>query len=211
VHWPTTLRRGRLHVRRGVGDYAVDVVLVVDALDDIGPVGASSLDLGVRGALGVAQALLRQRDRVGLITLGGWLRWLRPAYGQRQFTRMMTGLLEARMYQTYVDPDVELAAAAAVRPGSRVIMFSPLADERAAAAVTRLRATGSTVTVIDVLPAIARPVRPLDQVAWRLWLLERAALRGELAALGVPVLRWDGVGPVDLVLAPVMSRPAVRA
>jgi uncharacterized protein (DUF58 family) len=208
VHWPTSLRRGQLHVRQGVGEYAVDVVLVVDGLADIGPVGASSLDVGVRGALGVALALLRQRDRVGLIMLGGRLRWLRPAYGQRQFTRMMTGLLDARMYQTYVDPDVA-AAAAAVPYRSRVIVFTPLTDDRAVSAVTLLRDGGSPVTVVEVLPDLPEPRRPIDRMAWRVWRLERAALRSELAARGVPVLPWDGVGPVELVLAPVTSRPAV--
>jgi uncharacterized protein (DUF58 family) len=211
VHWPTTLRRGQLQVLQGVGEYAVDVVLVVDGLADVGPVGGSSLDLGVRGALGIAQALLRQRDRVGMIVLGGWLRWLRPAYGQRQFTRMMTGLLEARRFQTYVDPDVAAAAAVAVPPGTRVIVFSPLTDERAVAAVIRLRDTGSPVTVVDVLPEIPEPARPLERIARRAWLLERAALQSRLAARGIAVVRWDGAGPLELVLAPVTSRSVAGA
>jgi uncharacterized protein (DUF58 family) len=211
VHWPTTLRRGHLHVRQGVGEYAVDLVLVVDGFADVGPAGRSSLDVAVRGALGVAQALLRQRDRVGLIVLGGWLRWLRPAYGQRQFTRIMTGLLEARMHESYVDPDVAAAAAAAVPVGSRVIVFSPLADDRAVGAVTTLREAGSAVTVVDVLPELPEPARPLDRLARRVWSLERAALTDQLAARGVPVVAWDGSGPLDLLLATsTLRRAGVR-
>ncbi len=208
VHWPTTLRRGHLHVRQGVGEYALDLVLVVDGLADVGPAGASSLDVAVRGALGAAQALLRQRDRVGLIVLGGWLRALRPAYGQRQFTRMMTGLLEARMYETYLDPDVAAAAAVAVPAGSRVVVFSPLTDERALSAVTALRDSGSPVTVIDVLPDLPAPATALERLARRIWLLERAALQSELAGRGVPVLAWDGLAPLDLVLTPAAGRVA---
>jgi uncharacterized protein (DUF58 family) len=211
VHWPTTLRRGHLHVRQGVGEYAVDLVLVVDGFADVGPAGRSSLDVAVRGALGVAQALLRQRDRVGLIVLGGWLRWLRPAYGQRQFTRIMTGLLEARMHESYVDPDVAAAAAVAVPVGSRVIVFSPLADDRAVAAVTTLREAGSAVTVVDVLPELPVPARPLDRLARRVWSLERASLTDQLAARGVPVVAWDGAGPLDLLLATsTLRRAGVR-
>lgn len=211
VHWPTSLRRGELHVRQGVGEYAVDLVLVVDGFADVGPAGASSLDVSVRGALGVAQALLRQRDRVGLIVLGGWLRWLRPAYGQRQFTRIMTGLLEARMHDSYVDPDVAAAAAVAVPPGSRVVVFSPLADDRAVAAVTTLRAAGSPVTVVDVLPDLPEPVRPIERIGQRVWLLERSALKRELAAAGVPVVAWDGMAQLDLLLTTsTLHRAGVR-
>jgi uncharacterized protein (DUF58 family) len=205
VHWPTTLRRGHLHVRQGVGEYALDVVLVVDGLADVGRPGASSLDVAVRGALGAAQALLRQRDRVGLIVLGGWLRALRPAYGQRQFTRMMTGLLEARMYETYLDPDVAAAAAVAVPAGSGVLVFSPLTDERVVTAVTTLRDSGSSVTVVDVLPDLPAPTTPLDRLARRIWLLERTAVRSELAGRAVPVVAWDGVAPLDAALAPAAS------
>jgi uncharacterized protein (DUF58 family) len=208
VHWPTTLRRGQLHVRQGVGEYAVDLVVVVDGLADVGPPGASSLDVAVRGALGVGQALLRQRDRVGLIVVAGWLRWLRPAYGQRQFTRMMTGLLEARMYDSYVDPDVAGAAAVAVPTGSRVLFFSPLTDDRAVSAVTALRNAGSPVVVVDVLPHLPEPVRPLDRVAWRVWQLERSALKSELEHQGVPVVPWDGAGPLDALLATSTLRRA---
>ncbi|MFD0636326.1 hypothetical protein ACFQ9X_36925 [Catenulispora yoronensis] len=43
----------------------------------------------------------------------------------------------------------------------------------------------------------------LDALALRVWRLDRQAVRFVLGELGVPVVSWDGVDPLDLALAPL--------
>jgi hypothetical protein len=64
--------------------------------------------------------------------------------------------------------------------------------------------------VVDVLKA-EPPARRLfaDVAARRIWHMEQQAIRFSLRELGVPVVPWDGITPLDLPLAPYTRRPLV--
>jgi uncharacterized protein (DUF58 family) len=205
VNWPVSLRQQALHVTQRLAEDAVDVVLVLDAFTDVGVPGRSSLDLSVRGATGLAQALLRSQDRVGLVAIGGWLRWLRPATGNRQFYRVAAAMLDVMGRESYVDPDVTRLPPRAVPSGAHVVMFSPLLDPRAFTAVEQLRLRGVVVTVVDVLTSRPPVNDSVDRLALRLWQLDREATAYALADLGVLVVPWDGRLPVDELLRPALS------
>lgn len=205
VNWPISLRLQRLHVTQRLTEDAVDVVLVVDTFTDVGPVGRSSMDMSVRGATGLAQALLRSHDRVGVVALGGWLRWLRPETGARQFYRVAAAMLDVIDRQSYVDPDVSRLPPRAVPSGAHVVMFSPLLDRRALPAIEQLRLRGVVVTVVDVLTSRPAATSPVDRLALRLWQLNREAAEQALAGLGVLVVAWDGSAPLDALLRPALS------
>src|SRR4029077_11087807 len=83
VNWRVTSRRGQLHVNQRAAQRAADLVVMIDAFSDIGPPGETTLDTAVRGAAGLVAAYLRTGDRAGIVTLGGMLRWLGPAPGER--------------------------------------------------------------------------------------------------------------------------------
>jgi uncharacterized protein (DUF58 family) len=205
VNWPSSLRSQRLHVTERRAEEAVDVVLVVDTLTDAGPPGESSLDSSVRGACGLAQFLLRSHDRVGVVALGGWLRWLRPETGERQFYRIVATMMDVLGRESYVDPDLGRIPPRSVPSGAQVVVFSPLLDERALAGIGQLRARGLHVVVVDVLTTEPPRARGDDGSALRWWRLEREATRHALAGLGVPVVAWDGDPGLDVLLAPVLS------
>jgi hypothetical protein len=73
-----------------------------------------------------------------------------------------------------------------------------------------MRERGFALIVVDVLNA-APPARRLfaDVAARRIWRMEQDAIRFSLRELGVPVVPWDGVIPLDLPLAPYTRRPLV--
>jgi uncharacterized protein (DUF58 family) len=204
ISWTTSLRRRQVVVRETAGEYAADVVVAVDLSPDVGPEGASSADLAARGATGLATLLLATGDRVGLIALGDRLRWLRPAHGQRQLHRLIDLLVDATTHSR--DPDTGLGRLAAIDApvGTRIVLFSPLVDPRATAAITHLRGSGHPVAVVDVLPSLPPPRDPRSALATRVWRLERQALIGEFLAVGVPVVAWRGDEPLDLLLAPAL-------
>jgi uncharacterized protein (DUF58 family) len=209
VNWAVSTRRGQLHVNRFATERALDLVLALDAFSDVGDYGRSSLDVSLRGAVGLAQSYLRRQDRVGVVAIGGVLRWLAPDVGERQLYRIAEQLLWVRLDASFVDPDLTRVPRTALPPGALVVLFSPLLDRRAAEAARELRERGHPVVVVDVLTAEPRPAprNRLGTPALRLWRLDRMALHRELGAAGVTCVRWDGVTPLDAVLSPLARVP----
>ena len=104
----------------------------------------------MHGAATLAAAYLRVSDRAGVVVLGGALRWLGPAHGDRQFYRIAELLLQAR-YDSWVTPDLDRIPRTALPPGTLVVVFSPLLDPRGLAALTDLRRRGFPLIVVDTL------------------------------------------------------------
>ena len=223
VNRAVSIRRGQLHVNQRAPERAADLVIMIDAFAPgegpvVGTVADRTMDLAVHGAATLAAAYLRVSDRAGVVVLGGALRWLGPAHGDRQFYRIAELLLQAR-YDSWVTPDLDRIPRTALPPGTLAVIFSPLLDPRGLAALTDLRRRGFPLIVVDTLrdepPAVARPADA--SLALRLWRLDRAATRSALRALGVPVLPWTDDAELDSVLAPLRQppggsrRPAVRS
>jgi uncharacterized protein (DUF58 family) len=207
VNRAVSLRRGQLHVNQRAAARAADLVVMIDAFGDSGPVSEASLDVAVHGAAALVTAYLRVSDRVGLVVLGGLLRWFGPAAGDRQFYRIAEMMLAAR-YDSFVTPDIGRIPRTALPPGTLVVVFSPLLDPRAFGAISDLRQRGFPLIVVDTLrdePPVGS--RPDARLALRLWRLDRAATRSALRALGVPVLRWGAGTELDSVLAPLRQPP----
>ncbi|HEX7189696.1 MAG TPA: DUF58 domain-containing protein [Actinomycetes bacterium] len=226
VDWRTSARHGGLFVRQYSAERAFDLVLVLDTSADAGETGGSSLDLTVRAATGLATTYLRAHDRVGLVTFGGPLRWLTPATGPRQLYRVSEAVMTVR-------PDEAERDAGAVRfgladlprsmlPGRAfVCVVTPRLDDRPLDAVRLLLDRGFAPLVVDVLtsePSLPVPAWPRrrrrapDDLALRTWRMQREALTGELASLGVPVVPWDGEGDLTGALLHAMRSlaPEVR-
>jgi len=212
VNRAVSIRRRQWHVNQRVASRAADLVVMVDVFDDVGPPGDSTLDLAVRGAAALVTAYLRISDRAGLVVLGGMLRWLAPAPGDRHFYRIAEMMLSARQH-SYVSPDLDRVPRAALPPGALVVVFTPLLDPRTLAALTDLRQRGYALAVVDTLrhePPVPARSEP-DALALRVWRLERAAVRLGLAGLGVPVFGWDDGTELDAVLGTARARVQARA
>jgi uncharacterized protein (DUF58 family) len=210
INWPASTRRGRLQVNTFAAERSQDVVLLVDATSDVGNPGESALDLALRGAAGTARAYLNARDRVGVITYAwGGAHWLAPSLGRRQVYKIIDVLLTADT--GYARGAVfNRLPRAALPPGSLVVAFSPLLDGRFVEALRDMRERGFSLIVVDVLTAEPPRRRSFtDGMARRVWRMEQQAIRFSLRELGIPVLPWDGVAPLDIPLAPYARRPLV--
>lgn len=210
INWAVTSRRDTLHVTVAAAERSVDLVVVVDALASIGTPPDTTLDRAVRTAAGLTQRWLRDRDRVGLVVLGGALRWLTPASGRVQEQRIAEAVLMAWAPPGQVSPEVARVPRSVLPDGAVVVLVSPLVDDRAFDAAEALRRRAGRVVVVDVLAQDGPTVDPADQlavVAARLWRLERAASVTRLARRGVPVIA-AGAGELDRLLALALRRPA---
>jgi uncharacterized protein (DUF58 family) len=215
VHWPVSARTGRLHVTATYADEDTQVVVLVDAVNDVGRStgldGAhSSMDLAVRAAAVLAEHFLRRGDRVGLRVFGAWGASRVPsASGRLQLRRILDTLCVVEA-GTARGEDA-LAARQGLVAGTLAIMLSPMMDPAAAQQVAILARAGIDVVVVDTLPARVAVDRddPALALAWRLRMLERRVELERLAALGVPVVRWTGAHALDLVLRDLARRAAV--
>lgn len=223
INWPASTRRGRLQVNTFAAERSQDVVLLVDATSDVGEPGSSALDLGLRGAAGAARAYLEARDRVGVITYQwGGTRWLAPSLGRRQVYRIFDAMLAAdagwAVPARSTGPGRPPGGAAlrrlpraALPPGALVVVFSPLLNQHFVEALRDMRERGFTLLIVDVLNTGPPPARFSFAAggAARIWRMEQQAIRFSLRELGIPVVHWDGVAPLDLPLAPYSRRPLV--
>ncbi|MFB9831529.1 DUF58 domain-containing protein [Actinoallomurus acaciae] len=200
INWKASGHRGRLHVTTRAAERQADIVVVIDARTEIGPPGAGTLDASVRGATAVASAYLRRGDRVGVVGLGGQVRWLAPGSAERQFYRIAECVLDLRRLHSQLPPDPDRVPRVALPPQALVIVFSPLLDEGVIDAILGLRRRGNPVLVIDVLDREppARPRSRLDMLALRLWRIDRTVLRRDLAEVGITTIRE----PLDAAFSP---------
>ncbi|SDS66295.1 Uncharacterized conserved protein, DUF58 family, contains vWF domain [Streptomyces sp. TLI_053] len=210
IHWPSTTRRDAVQINQFAAERATDAVVLLDTLADFrdAATGRSSLDETLRAATGLTRAYLRRHDRVGLIAVGGKLRWLTAGSGERQSYRMVESVLEVRQDRGHRGLLAPRLPVAALPRHALVYAFTSLADQRILDVLGRVRDLGNPLVVVEI-PAGEPAVEPgdeIDAVALRLWRAEREAMRSALRARGVPVARYTPGEALDLALAPLLRR-----
>jgi uncharacterized protein (DUF58 family) len=206
INWRASARRQGLVVNERHPERNTDVVLFVDSFADVRRGADSVLEDAVRAAAGLAGRYLERRDRVGLVSFGGVLRWLQPGMGMTQRYRLIETMIETGVEPTYAWRDVNLLPSRILPPKALVIGLTPLVDRRFVTALEDLRGRRFDVAVVEVDPTrLVDPGRTkAERLGHRLWLLEREVLRGRLAALGIGVGTW-GVADLDAVLEGVRT------
>ena len=164
----------------------------------------------MRAAASLAAAYLARKDRVGLLSYGGVISWVRPASGLVQYERVADGLLRADVVFTYVAKDLLRVPTRVLSPQALVLAITPLLDRRFSRAALDLAARGFDVVVLVVSPvavtrAAIRP-SPADDLAGRLWDLERRGDLAELRRHGLPVLEWRPPEPLEAALVDLPRR-----
>jgi uncharacterized protein (DUF58 family) len=195
MNWRTSARRGGLWVTDRHPERNADVVIFVDAFTDLASEGASIIDVAVRSAAALAEAHLAVRDRVGLITFGGAVRWLSPGGGRRQYYRIVDALLDTQVSVSYAWRGIDVIPAGALSPRALVVALSPLVDERTVGALFDMRGRGVDLIVVEI-PAerfVPSARTQTERLARRIWSMKRDVLRHRLERLGISVgtLRGD--------------------
>jgi uncharacterized protein (DUF58 family) len=192
INWRASARRGELIVNERHPERNTNVILFLDSFAEARRLDESTLDLAVRATATLATRYLDRRDRVGLITFGGILRWLMPGMGIAQRYRLVDAVLETEVEFSYAWKDVNVIPARTLPPKALVVAVTPLLDPRAVGALLDLRARGYDLVVVEVspVPFVEPGASELDQLAYRVWLLRREELRARYQRLGVAVASW---------------------
>jgi uncharacterized protein (DUF58 family) len=207
VNWRASARRGELWVNESHPERNTDVILFVDSFAEARLGNEGTLDLAVRATAALADAYVGRRDRVGLVSFGGILRWLQPGMGTVQLYKIVDALLDTEVILSYYWTEIDVLPRRTLPPNALVIALSPLLDRRSIGALLDLRSRGVDLAVIDVspVPYTRRPSDGLDAIAYDIWTLHREALRHRLQRAGVAVAEWRGETPLQAVLEEVRS------
>jgi uncharacterized protein (DUF58 family) len=207
INWRASARRSELVVNEFHPERNADVILFLDSFAEARAGGHSTLDEAVRATATLAGRYLERRDRVGVVTFGGILRWLVPGMGVTQRYRIVDALLETEVQFSFAWKDVNVIPARVLPPHALVIAITPLLDERSVGALLDLRARGYDLAVVEVSPEpfVEPGTSELDALAHRLWLLRRQELRSRYERLGVGVAYWPAGSELDVALEGVRS------
>ncbi len=216
INWRVSLRTGDLHVVQTRAEEDTAVLLLVDALADVGTSegiagAASSLDLTVRAASALTEHHLRAGDRVGLRVLGPAVAPVGFGSGGAHRMRILHSL--ARIRPGRGDDATARRLQLHAPDGTVVLLLTPMLDELAATVAAIVARSGLPLVVVDTLPdappgaAHTARGRAFAGTAWRMRMLERDLVLGEVARAGCPVVPWRGPGTLD----EVMRRLARRA
>jgi len=207
INWQASARRGDLLVNEQHPERNTDVVLFLDTFTDVRSGGHGTLDLTVRAAASLAHRYLQRKDRVGVVSFGGYLSWLLPRSGTQQLYRIVDSLLEMGVVLSFATKGIDVLPPRSLPPKALVLALSPLLDARSAAALLDLRARGFDLVVVEVSPVPF--VRPgsgeLSRLSYRLWRLSREALRARYEQAGVPVVEWTDGDALNVVLEEVTA------
>jgi uncharacterized protein (DUF58 family) len=203
INWRATARRRTTYVNVQHPEHSADLVLFLDTFAEAELAEEGTLDAAVRAAAALASAYLARRDRVALVSLGGALTWLIGSPGTRQQYRILDTLFSSEVRPSFRWTGVTHVPRRLLPAHALVIALSPLLDERGIGAVLDLRARGYDVVVLEISPTSDAGQ---DDLALRLWRLQRDAVRSRLETLGIPVARWEpGRAGVEVAVEEVIA------
>ena len=216
INWRTSARYSdTLYANEYQQERVADVGIILDGrvkTNDFGH-GHSIFEYSVQAAASIADALLNQGNRVGLLLYASFLGWTFPGYGKIQRERILHALANARTGESQVFSDIEHVPTKLFPRESQIVMVSPLSEDDLNPLI-RLRAQGYDVLVISpdpvkfelsYLPASNANV----QLAGRMLRMERIMLLQRLQRANIHVIDWDVMEPFDLVVKRRLARTPV--
>ncbi len=171
--------------------------------------GHSLFEYSVQAAASIADALLNQGNRVGLLLYASYLRWTFPGYGKVQRERILHALANAKTGESQVFADLEHLPSRLFPPESQIVLISPLSEEDLMPLI-QLRAQGYEVMVISPNPVKFElsylTKNETVQLAGRVVHMERTLLLQKMGRAGIHMLDWDVTEPFDLFVKRRLGR-----
>ncbi|GAB4111905.1 MAG: DUF58 domain-containing protein [Roseiflexaceae bacterium] len=188
-----------------------DVAIILDARalpDVVGPQG-SLFEQSVQAAAALADGLLSQGNRVGLLIYGNAVEWTLAGYGKVQREKILRALASAEVGDRLALESLELIPMRLFPARSLLLIISPLANEDTRA-LTMLRGRGYQLVVIspDPVDFEARCLAGMPQIELgaQIAQIERAMLLRRLANAGIQVVNWPTETPLSIIAAQALGR-----
>jgi uncharacterized protein (DUF58 family) len=203
INWRASARYvDKLYANEFQQERVADVAIVLDGRLRTNEFARrnSLFEYSVQAAGSLADALLTQGNRVGLLVYATYLAWTFPGYGKIQRERILHALANAKTGESQVFSDLEHIPTRLFPPESQIILISPLLEDDFPT-LLHLRAQGYEVMVISPNPVKFEmsylPANELVQLASRVIRMERILMLQKMGRAGIHVLDWDVAEPFD--------------
>jgi uncharacterized protein (DUF58 family) len=175
--------------------------------------GHSLFEYSVGAAASLADALLNQGNRVGLLLYASYLSWTFPGYGKVQRERILHALANAKIGASQVFSDLEHIPTRLFPAESQLVFVSPLTEDDLKPLV-KLRSQGYHVLVVSPNPvkfelSYLTSSNPSVNLAGRVIHMERLLLLQRLQRANIHVLDWDVSEPFDLLVKRRLGRSPI--
>jgi uncharacterized protein (DUF58 family) len=202
LNWRATARHGKAFVNRHHPELSGEVVIAIDAFDDGSSGSAEALARAARAAWALAAIHLRASDRVGVVGLGGSVRWLPPAGGRRARYRLLETLLgiggsdrEATLWNADARPLARPALRARGRPHP-----APRRPDVGALLAWRARGPPVAAVVVDTRDGSMRARLGCGGAGAPALVARAGSAPASADRMGIPVVT-AGRGPIGPVIA----------
>lgn len=200
----------RFYTKEFEQERTADIMLILDIRESAyGSADKTALfEHAVQAAASLADALLNEGNRVGLLLFGKAIDWTMPGYGKVQRERILQALSTAALGE-FLDR-LEYLPTRLFPPHSQIVLVSPLIRGDPSM-LTLLRAHGYPILVVSPNPVSMEPQGggPAARLAVRIARLERLLLLRQLQGSGVQVLDWSVRQPLDHAIHTHLGRRAL--
>lgn len=216
INWRASARYSEtLYANEYQQERVADVGIVLDGRvksNEFG-VGHSIFEYSVQAAASIADALLNQGNRVGLLLYASYLGWTFPGYGKLQRERILHALANAKTGESEVFSDIEYIPTQLFPPESQIVFVSPLMQDDLRPLI-QLRARGYDVLIVSPNPvnfelSYLTASNQDVHLAGRVLHMERLVLLQRLRRANIHVIDWDVKEPFDLVVKRRLGRTPV--
>lgn len=153
VNWKASARAGELLINEHESERSGDVTIILDASgEDPTMAGRRAMDLGMEAAVSVSSAVLKSRHRVGLLIVGEYIDTVMPAYGRRQFYRIVDHLLSMTPGEERSIWNTVLALEGRFPFESTLVIISPLTGRGMVESVKMLSGRGHGIAIVSPSP-----------------------------------------------------------
>ncbi len=216
INWRASARyTDTLYANEYQQERVADVGIVLDGRNKTNEFvqGHSLFEYSVQAAASIADALLNQGNRVGLLLYATYLGWTVPGYGKIQRERILHALASARTGDSQVFSDLEHIPTRLFPPESQIVFVSPLSEDDWKPLV-QLRAQGYDVLVVSPNPvkfelSYLPSANSNVNLAGRVMHMERLLLLQRLQRASIHVLDWDVKEPFDSFVKRRLGRSPV--
>jgi uncharacterized protein (DUF58 family) len=222
INWHASARHGEdLYSNEFQQERVADVAIVLDGRErsNLFAGGQSLFEQSVLAAGTLADALLSQGNRVGLLVYSQYLQWTMPGYGKVQRERILHALSRAAPGASQIFEGLQYLPARLFPAESQIVLVSPLVEDDYSTLI-QLRARGFQVLVITPDPVafeemrLPRPRARYSQedvrLSARIVRLERRWMLDRVRRAGVQIMEWNVSQPFDQAARAALRRVALH-
>lgn len=203
INWKATARYLDPKTNAFEAEKSGDVIIILDAFRDsnVGVFEDNMLKHSVRAATTLASDIISDRNRVGLLVIGDFVRWVYPRSGQEQMYEIMDNLMDLEGGSHWRLEHARFIMDKIFPSRCLLLFISPLTSEKVTEAIAGLARKKYEIAVVSPCPVELQKkyVDQEDELAEKLQRIERNNRMAKLRNYG-PVIDWETDQPLEVAI-----------